>query len=49
MGHQQIFDFKINHFNSHIKAENSIFENSKFGGKYFDVKISCRFWKLNCP
>ena len=37
-----LFEFKRNHFNSLFQAEYE-FKNSKFGGKYIDVKISCWF------
>ena len=42
-GLPNLFEFKSNHFNSLFQAEYE-FKNSKFGGKYIYVKISCRFW-----
>ena len=42
-GLPNFFEFKSNHFKSLFQAEYE-FENSNFGGKYIDVKISCRFW-----
>ena len=42
-GLPNLFEFKSNHFNSLFQAEYE-FKNSNLGGKYIDVKISCRFW-----
>ena len=43
-GLPNLFEFKSKHFNSLFQAEYE-FKNSNFGGKYINVKISCRFWK----
>ena len=37
-----LFEFKINHFNSLIQAK-SEFKNSNFGGKYIEIMSSVMF------
>ena len=37
-----LFEFKINHFNSLVQAK-SEFKNSNFGGKYIEIMSSLMF------